>query len=223
MDLELLELDYDRRGLAREIRLDEDAGPPRVRGYAAVFDQETELWPGYHEVIRPGAFRESLAGVASKKALWNHQSGSPLGSTSGNPPLRVWEDAHGLGFEFEPPDTQAGRELVVLLRRGIVDGASFGFRALEAPENARKRNTDAGVVILRELRKVVLFEISPVSFPAYAGTEALLRRFDDVSRRALTDASLRPMLQRAPRGFGSPERAAPRRERLAEILEASRL
>lgn len=142
----------------------------RVRGYAAVVNQVAQLWPGYAEVVRPGAFRDTLADGKRKLLLWDHQSSEPLAATDGRPPLKLWEDAQGLAFEAELPlDLTAGRELEARLRRGIVAGMSFGFRALEAPEHVRP-----GGGVLRELHKVELFEVSAVSFPAYAGTTAEL-------------------------------------------------
>ena len=187
-----------------------------VTGYAAVFNSETELFPGSREVIRPGAFTRTLRDDPPQAALWNHLTEHPLARTTGRPPLRLWEDDHGLGFEFEPPPTQVGRELLILLRQGIVDGASFGFRALEAPETAR--NGPDGVTIVRELREVELFEVSPVTFPAYAATEAKIRRLEAVARRGLTDPSFRAVFDRAPPELRAPSRWNPRRDALEREL-----
>jgi len=231
MRYELDRLDHDRRALALEVRLDEDSGPPRIRGYAAVFNQETTLFEGYREVIRPGAFKASLergeADGSAQKALWNHDPGAPLASVRGRPPLRLWEDEHGLGFEFEANlHTSQGRDMVAMLRAGLVEGASFGFRAVDAPELAR--NTGQGVEILRELRAVDLFEVSPVSFPQYAGTEAVLRRLEhlaDVDRLGreadlgLTALDLRSIMNRAPVVWSPSRRPAPRRDARAAELE----
>lgn len=163
--------DLERRTFAVVPELRDVGGrAARVRGYAAVVNEESELWSGYHEVVRPGAFRETLADGKRKLFLWDHQSSEPLAATDGRPPLRLWEDERGLAFEAELPlDLTAGRELEARLRRGIVAGMSFGFRALEAPEHVRPGGT-----LLRELTKVELFEVSAVSFPAYAGTTAEL-------------------------------------------------
>jgi HK97 family phage prohead protease len=180
-------VELERRALAGETRLEETDRAPVVRGYAAVFDQETELWPGYREVIRPGAFKATLEDQAPKLALWNHETSEPLASTRGRPPLRLFEDHHGLGFEFTIPPTQRGREIVGHMQGGVIDSMSFGFRTLKADERAR--NTAQGVILVREIQEVKLFEVSLVSFPAYAGTEAQLRAARD--RRVQRDEARR--------------------------------
>ena len=177
--------ELERRGFAGEIRVEGAGQAARLRGYAAVYDLEAEIWPGYFEVIKRGAFAKSIAGAGAKpiKALFNHDTGVVLGSTPKT--LRLSEDDRGLRFEIELPATATVRDLVVEpIRRGDLSGVSFGFRAVDAPEMARP-----GGGLRRELREVELFEVSPVAFPAYAGTEMKLR----AERRA------RDSLQRAQR------------------------
>jgi hypothetical protein len=83
------------------------------------------------------------------KAYWNHNTDYVLGST-GSGTLTVAEDERGLAFRAVPPETQMVRDLVLEpMRRGDVRGASFGFRAHEAPERARK----AGLARLAEVQK----------------------------------------------------------------------
>ena len=162
--------ELERRGFVGELRLEKSGkGPEKLRGYAAVFDVESQLWPGYFEVIKRGAFAKSIAGTKPIKALFNHDTGVVLGSTPKT--LRLSEDQRGLRFEIELPATATVRDLVVEpIRRGDLSGVSFGFRAVDAPEMARP-----GGGLRRELREVELFEVSPVAFPAYAGTEVQLR------------------------------------------------
>jgi HK97 family phage prohead protease len=214
-ELELLSLDRERRATAREIRVDDSGPAPRIKGYAAVFNRTTDLWPGYREVIRPGAFRKTLEDTeAPKLALLEHESRASLASTWGSPPLRLWEDEHGLGFEFEAPiDLFDGRELVTRLRRGLLGGMSFGFQAVSAPESVQTDRT-----ILRELLEVRLYEVSPVAFPAYSGTSANLRALRaDFEARALTDPRIRAAIQASPGKL--PARAAPRRTEAERELD----
>jgi len=213
----------ERRGFSGEIRIEEDAaGVPRIRGYAAVFDQETRLWGDYFEVIRPGAFGKSLRDKPDVVGLWQHDSSWPLGRTSAGT-LTVWEDDHGLGYEIRPDPTPTHQDRVFSpLRRGEVRGSSFGFRALVEQESIQ------GDRILRELKEVELHEVSPVTFPAYAGTEADLRELREtrlaraVARGAagLTPGSAEAMiLAKALEALRAPTRPAPRRSELERKFE----
>lgn len=140
-----------------------------LRGYAAVFNSEADLG-GFVEVIRNGAFRKTLAGGSSVRALYHHQGDALLGTTrSGS--LRLAEDAHGLAFELALPDTTHGRDLAVLVERGDVAGASFGFRVAEGGDRWEQR----GGQLVRELLDVELHEITLTHDPAYADTTVALR------------------------------------------------
>src|SRR5262249_1804476 len=82
-----------------------------LRGYATVFNDEAtihEYGQEFREQIAPGAFREALAGDVV--ALYNHNRDAVLGRTSSGT-LRLNEDAKGLSFEIDLPDTALGRDL----------------------------------------------------------------------------------------------------------------
>ena len=120
-------------------------------GYASLFDTE-DLG---HDVIAPGAFRESLArrGAAGIKMLFQHDPAEPIG---------VWtslnEDGRGLYARGRlMPEVARAREVLALMRAGALDGLSIGFRAVQG-----RRDTRTGV---RRLLKVDLWEISVVTFP----------------------------------------------------------
>jgi hypothetical protein len=150
-----------------EVRMDGETG--KICGYAAVFDTPTELWPGFREVIRPGAFSKTLR-EADVRALFNHDPNLVLGrNTSGT--LKLWEDARGLVYEIDPPNTELGRSLVESLRRGDISQSSFGFWVIKE----RRLEDAAAGVITRELLEVELQDVSPVTFPAYEETQAMVR------------------------------------------------
>lgn len=142
----------------------------RLEGYAATFASEADLG-GFRERIAPGAFRGSLSGDIL--ALLDHDPGKVLGrSRTGT--LRLNEDAQGLAFSLDVPDTSAGRDVLALAERGDLGGMSFGFLVPEGGEEWQGRT--------RTLRSIDLREISVVSaWPAYEGTEIALRAQSRVS------------------------------------------
>jgi HK97 family phage prohead protease len=161
-----------------ELRLERAEGKaPRIGGYAAVFNSESVDLGGFVERIAPGAFGGSLSKGADVRALWNHDRNVILGRTKSGT-LRLTEDARGLAFELDLPDTQAGRDLAVLVERKDISGMSFAFRT-QADNWAKV----AGAW-LRTLLEVDLIDVSPVTFPAYPATEVGVRAACD-AREAL--------------------------------------
>ena len=120
-------------------------------GYASLFNRE-DLG---HDVVLPGAFRDSLRqrGASGIKMLFQHDPSEPIG---------VWvalqEDARGLYVRGRLTlDVARAREVLSLMRAGALDGLSIGFRAV-----AGRRDAKTGI---RRLSKVDLWEISVVTFP----------------------------------------------------------
>jgi HK97 family phage prohead protease len=132
----------------------------KLTGYAAVFGQEIRV-AVFTEVIRPGAFTDALSG-RDILCLIDHDPARLLARTKSGT-LRLEEDAKGLRFELDVPDTGEGRDVLTLAERGDLGGMSFGFTVPKGGEswNGQKR----------ELRAVTLHEISVIhSWPAYEGT-----------------------------------------------------
>lgn len=137
-----------------------------VAGYAAVFGQPSVLlYSQFREQIERGAFAGSLKDDI--RALWNHNDSIVIGRTKAGT-LRLAEDAHGLRVEIDMPAER--RDLFESIQRGDVDQMSFGFDTL-----VDAWDKDADGVILRTLRSVKLYEVSPVTFPAYPQTEIAMR------------------------------------------------
>ena len=139
----------------------------RLEGYAAVFGVEARI-ADFTETVAPGAFAASLARGDDILALADHDPARLLARTkSGTLTLR--EDARGLAFALQVPDTQAGRDVLALAERGDLGGMSFGFTVPRGGERWTGRK--------RELRAIDLKEVSVVSaWPAYDGTEVAARR-----------------------------------------------
>lgn len=157
-----------RGGIRAEVRADETG--VKVSGYAAVFNQETNIGDYFREVILPGAFRNAL-GSTDVPFLINH-SGLPLARTRSGT-LKLSEDSHGLRIETEldggDPDVQ---RIVPKMRRGDLDKMSFSFRAV------KQRWDDTQTPPLRTVEEVELYDVSIVTEPAYEGTDIGLRSLE---------------------------------------------
>lgn len=138
-----------------------------VSGYAAVFNQESEDLGGFIEIIKPGAFRDVLENDV--RALWNHDANYLLARTTSGT-LKIAEDARGLYYEFDAPHTTYGNDLLELLRRGDVTQSSFGFTIKKDEWISRNGIT------YRYIHSVArLFDVSPVTYPAYPSTTSQLK------------------------------------------------
>ena len=149
-------------------------------GYAAVFNSPSEPLP-FTEVIREGAFKRSLKSRNEIKLFMNHNTDVVLGSTRAGT-LRLSEDSRGLLAQAELPDTSAGRDLSVLMKRGDVSSMSFGF---SVPPKGDTWSQDGAT---RELHQVRLHEVSIVTgVPAYEATTASVRSLDILAQRTAVD------------------------------------
>lgn len=138
-----------------------------VSGYALVFESESNDLGGFTEVIS----KDALQGVLEKSdvlALLNHNEdrGVLARSSYGEGSLVLEIDEIGLKYLFEAPKTALGDELLEGLKRGDIRNSSFAFTVAE--DNWEKRNDGT---ILRTITKIdQLFDVSPVTFPAYNAT-----------------------------------------------------
>jgi len=147
-----------------------------VEGYGIIWDRETEIYSGYYEKINKNAFDKSLAKNKEIKSYINHSHEQVLSTTKSTPALQLEVREKGLWFKSPIPDTTYGRDLMELLRRGTIRGASFMFSINKNGETIRK--DDKG--FHREIVDAELFEIGPVLNPAYPQTKVGLRSIEDV-------------------------------------------
>lgn len=147
-------------------------------GYAALFDTPSQDM-GFVEIIRAGAFTKTIK-ENDIRALWNHDDRFVLGRNKAGT-LHLSEDERGLLVAIDLPDAQWAQDLAVTIERGDVNQMSFSFRTIR---DAWTRGED-GQPDIRELLEVRLYEVSPVTFPAYEETEISVRAL-----RALGDEDL---------------------------------
>lgn len=166
-----MNIDLETRNFAVnrvEVRAAADA-PKQIHGYAAVFDQLSEDLGYFREKVAPGAFANSIA-KDDIYALNQHLSYQPIGRKSARS-LGLREDLIGLNVEITPPDTTWGRDALVSVESGLVSHFSFGFETIRDAWDY----TDPQAPI-RTLLEVRLWEVSPVTFPAYPQTSAAVRQ-----------------------------------------------
>ncbi|MBN8253602.1 HK97 family phage prohead protease [Priestia flexa] len=153
-------------------RSNEENGEAFIEGYFAVFNQETELWPGAFEEIAPEAFNNSLRDN-DIMCLDNHDTRVVLGST-GSQTLELKTDSRGLWgrvkVDLEDPFAKSAYRKV---QTGKVRGCSFGFVPLKEDIEHRKDGTLKWIV-----READTMEVSITAFPAYPQTAVAARQRD---------------------------------------------
>jgi len=167
----------ERRYFNGEVRaITNEQGQPLIVGYASVFNSVSEDLGGFREYIAPGAFSDVLADNANLdcRGLFNHNPDYVLGRTTAGT-VTLSQDDKGLLYTINPPDTQFAKDLLVSIGRGDITGSSFGFTLI--PDEDDQWTTDANGNPIRTITRVrQLFDVSPVTFPAYPGTDTSIAK-----------------------------------------------
>lgn len=163
------------------MRAGDGAETGKLIGHAAVFNQWAtinEPWFGdlYEEQVAPGAFRKTLA-EQDIRALWNHDANIVLGRMKAGT-LELSEDETGLAATITPPDNAWGRPVLDAVRRGDVSGMSIAFQVVKEDWVNPDRKAQPGALRKRTIKEAKLFEVSPVTFPAYPQTDIGARAED---------------------------------------------
>jgi len=159
------------RSLPTQFRAAEDNGEKYIEGYFAVFGGAYELWPGATESVDPAAFDGALSDDI--RALIDHETRLVLGrNKAGTLELKV--DARGLWGRIKiNPSDQDAINLYARVERGDVDQCSFGFDILEEETTWGENGS-----VHWTIKKVKLYEVSVVTFPAYEDTSVAARKKD---------------------------------------------
>lgn len=160
------------------VKTGDGSEPAKIVGYAAVYNTLSENLGGFREKIRAGAFSKTIE-QGDVRALFNHDSNLVLGRTKSGT-LKLSEDETGLKIEIDPPDTQYAKDLMTSIQRGDVDQMSFGFTTIK---DEWDQSTEP---VTRTLVEVDLFDVSPVTFPAYPQTSVDVR---EMAKRLTADRS----------------------------------
>lgn len=169
------------RGTASEFstRKDDGTGDLYISGYFSVFNSNYEIFPGATESVAEGAFDEAISGDI--RCLVDHETRLVLGRTKAGT-LTLKTDSRGLWGEVKiNPNDQDAMNLYERVRRGDVDQCSFGFDILD------EEFEDRGVEVHWTIKKVRLYEVSVVTFPAYedTGVSARKRDLEGIRKRTL--------------------------------------
>lgn len=164
-------LERQTRSLQTELktRAEPDGQDMYIEGYFAVFNSQTELWPGAFEEIAPEAFDNTLGNDI--RALINHDTTLVLGRNKSGT-LELKADSHGLWgrAKINPNDTDA-MNVYERVKRGDVDQCSFGFNINKEETDWREDGTVKWII-----KDVDLHEVSVCTFPAYEETGVQARR-----------------------------------------------
>jgi uncharacterized protein len=160
-----------------EVRATGSAEKPGITGYAAVFNQEYVLYDSptlrIVETIAPGTFSRTVDEKQDVRCLLNHDANNLLGRTA-NSTLRLAEDTHGLRFDNDlDPRTTIAQNVRCFVDRKDITCCSFSFQVTE--QERVEEELDGKLTIRRTIKKVDTFDVGPVTFPAYEGTDVKAR------------------------------------------------
>ena len=180
------------RSLQTELktRVEPDAQDMYIEGYFAVFNRQTELWPGAFEEIAPGAFDETLNNDI--RALINHDTTLVLGRNKAGT-LELKTDSYGLWgrVKINPNDGDAVN-LYERVKRGDVDQCSFGFNITSEETDWRDDGT-----VKWTITGIDLHEVSVCTFPAYEDTGVQARKAEvEQHRQRLLEAKKNKLRER---------------------------
>lgn len=144
-----------------------------IQGQAVVFDAESDMgW--FIETIDRHAFDST--DMSDVVLNFNHNNDLVLaGTRNGSLQLNVRDNGVYVP-RGEIIDTTTGRDVLKLVRSGLISKMSFCFAIADGGERWEERNG-------REYRTITnierLFDVSLVTFPAYPQTSAYLARSND--------------------------------------------
>ena len=148
-----------------------------IEGYAALYDNETNIGP-FKETIARGAFDDVLDNDV--RALMNHDPNYVLGRT-GAGTLELELDDTGLKYRIKLGEQQYAKDLYESVKRGDISQSSFAFTIAEQSWNENRT--------IRSVDKVAtLLDVSPVTYPAYKDTHGLVARNEDTEPEQIDNA-----------------------------------
>lgn len=118
-------------------------------GYASAFGNADS----YNDIVVKGAFSKTIQESKRVKVLWQHDPHQPIGK-----PLAMSEDSKGLHVKAKISNTTLGKDVVQLIKDGVIDELSIGFNTIKDEWDQK-----SGARLIKEVK---LWEFSPVTFAA---------------------------------------------------------
>lgn len=137
--------DFETKNFSFEVKATSEN---EFEGYASVFDNVDVV----NDIVIKGAFAKTLQESKRVKVLWQHDPHQPIGK-----PVAMSEDSRGLHVKAKISNTSLGRDVVQLIKDGVIDELSIGFNTIKDEFDTKGR---------RLIKEVKLWEFSPVTFAA---------------------------------------------------------
>ena len=142
-----------------------------IEGYPIIYETYAPLW-GFREIIRPGAATEALA-LSDELVLWDHESSQPMARRSAGT-LEAIEDEKGVFIRADVSKTIWGRDGYEAIAAGVINRMSFAFDVKK--DNWFWEEISGVKIETREILSfAILYDYSPVSYPAYKETVVMAR------------------------------------------------
>ena len=166
---------YSKHDSTLETR--EENGERIIEGYAALYDNETNIGP-FKESISRGAFDNVLDNDV--RALINHDPSLVLGRTSSGT-LELTTDDVGLKYRVKLGNQQYATDLYESIQRGDISQSSFAFTIKDQTwsEDRSSRSVDEVAQLL---------DVSPVTYPAYKEATVVAREEEQVKEIRTAEA-----------------------------------
>lgn len=155
---------FERRYLPTEFEVRTEGDSLILEGYALKWDARSKNLGGFKERVAEGATTKTIQ-ESDIRALFNHDPSLILGRNKAKT-LEMSNDSTGTHYRINGDMRQSYvKDLAIAMERGDVTQSSFGFRVV-GPEGQEWAEDEDGFP-LRTLREIQLFDVSPVTYPAY--------------------------------------------------------
>lgn len=160
-----------------------------IEGYAAVFNKDSEDFGGWVEQIAPRAFSDVLNDDVV--ALFNHSMNHIFGRNKIN--LELIQDNVGLKYRVKMPDTTLAQDVRKLVKAEIIYKSSFAFTVKEE-RFIKGKDGKPNMRIIDKIER--LYDVSPVTIPAYPDTSVAARSMEKISGKDEISEALRLIRRR---------------------------
>jgi HK97 family phage prohead protease len=153
---------------------DVDGSAGKIVGHGSVFNTETVIAGRFREMVAPGAFSRAVQ-EDDIRVLFNHDANHVLGRQSAGTAV-VAEDGDGLRYEADVnPDDPDALSIAAKIKRRDVTGSSFSFSIESDDDEEWVPPAQRGGMPLRIIKRAKVYDVGPVTFPAYVQAEASAR------------------------------------------------